>query len=125
MEKHVSQLGIHHITTDKQTITYRARQCEQLFSTVKEKANNMGMKVNSNKTQLLYISTNNSSSYIPTGDEAIKSGEVLKILVFTFGSKPDITVHVDKLLYKLGQNTWLIRHLRRSGMSRNDNLGSP
>ena len=83
------------------------------------------MRVNCEKTQLLCVSSNviNSvKSYIRYKGSEIRSTDKLKILGFTFGSKPNVQAHVDALVYKFRSRLWALRHLRRSGMCQADLL---
>ena len=74
-----------HITTEKQEILVRAYKSEVQFSRVGELADQIGMRVNSKKTQILCIHHSKYSkvrSYIRTEGEDIMSGDSLKILGF-------------------------------------------
>ena len=105
------------------TILPHAIQSEKNFNTIKKKAENIGMRVNEQKTQLLCISGTNYSdvkSYIRTeSGQEIKSSDELKILGFWFGNEPTVAVHVRKLSEKFRARLWSLRHLKRSGMSPN------
>ena len=114
-----------HITTKKQKIKVHAPKSEKLFESVVQVANNIGMRVNDTKTQMLCISPNahsDISSYINTANSEITSGETLKILGFNFNTKPDASYHVSMLIDKFYSRLWTLRFLKRSGMDKNDLL---
>ena len=68
--------AITHITQNKQEETVHARKCEAYFKTINENATSIGMKINSEKTQLLCISDcnyseSNSLIYTSQGDRFV------------------------------------------------------
>ena len=112
-----------HITSGIRHIQTHAEKSEILFRNVRELADRIQMKVNENKTQLLCIHPYNNervTSYIKTEDSVLKSGETLKILGFTFDSRPDASYHVKKLVTKFYGMLWSLRFLKRSGMEISD-----
>ena len=114
------------ISESTQVILPHAIKSEKNFNTIKRRAEEIGMRVNSAKTQLLCISGSTSAtvrSYIRTecGNE-IKSAPELKILGFWFGTRPNVAVHVTKLAEKFRARLWSLRHLKRSGMLPGDLL---
>ena len=85
--------SITRISEQKQEVVIHAEKSEVLFNTVTARANEINMKVNTGKTQLLCISANQTSvatSYIRTGNEKIYSTDKLKILGFIFVTKPSV-----------------------------------
>ena len=85
----------------------------------------IGMLVNSNKTQMLFVHPcvhNSVSTFIRYGGEKINSTEDLKILGFYFNSKPNASYHVEKMVDKFYHRLWTLRFLKRSGMNDNDLL---
>ena len=90
-----------------------------VFLTVVKNASDIGMSVNERKTQLLCISSaidSDVSSYIRlTDDLIIRSGQSLKIVGFHFGSKPNVDVHIEKVLGKARSRSGVVRNLKRSG----------
>ena len=114
------------ISESTQVVLPHAIQSERNFNKIKKRAEEIGMRVNSAKTQLLCISGSTSAivrSYIRTecGQE-IKSAPELKILGFWFGPRPNVAIHVTKLAEKFRARLWSLRHLKRSGMSPSDLL---
>ena len=114
-----------HITVNKKVVHSRAFKSEHLFENITKRAEDIKMRVNQSKTQLLCISGNNdqiTNSYIKTNDGRIDSGEELKILGFWFGRTPSAGTHIDKMLSKFRSRLWSLRHLKRNGMSAEDLL---
>ena len=108
-----------HITTKKCSLDIRAIKSERLFTRINEKANDIGMQVNSEKTQMLCIHScvnNNVKSHIKYGNEKISSTEGLKILGFTFDTKPNANKHVELLIQRFYSKLWSLRFLKKSGL---------
>ena len=113
-----------HITTNKRKVTVHAKKSEVLFNRVTEMADDVKMKINSNKTQMLCINPNpysDMTSYINTpSNEVIRSTDSLKILGFTFGREPNAKMHVTKLIERFHSKLWTLRFLKGSGMHSRD-----
>ena len=97
-------------TTEKLKKVILARQCEDLFRTISNNANKIGMSVNQKKTQMVRISAANSynaQSFIttPTGEQ-IWSGPSMKILGFCFGEGPNVNEHVEQVIRKYNKRAW-------------------
>ena len=125
IEKVRTTAAISHITAGKTTYSVHAPQSENIFITVGEKAQELGMVVNESKTQLLCISAKGPQlqSYIRTETgQTIDSADHLKILGFTFGQTPDVSVNTCLLTAKFNSSLWALRKLKRSGMSQPDLL---
>ena len=125
IEKVKQSTALSVISENKTILLPHAIKLEKNFTRVKNRAQEIGMKVNSTKTQLLCVSGNHSctvKAYIRTDDEEIVSGDELKILGFWFGPKPNVNVHVEKMLAKFRARLWSLRHLKRAGMSSADLL---
>ena len=115
------------VMTERKTNRFlHAKGSEEFFNTVDERCSEIGMKVNSEKTQLLTISpatTENVSSYIKTrGGDMIQSQETLMILGFVFGRRPSVQPHLDHLANKFRTRLWSIRHLKFAGLPEEDLL---
>ena len=83
-----------HISVHKRKVKILAQKSETIFKNVKTLANEVNMKVNASKTQLLCIHSNANSiitSYIRDGNMEINSSDSLKILGFHFGTDPNFT----------------------------------
>ena len=71
------------------------------------------------KTQMICISASQDEvkSYMNVDGKRMLSGQSLKILGFTFGTRPNVNTHVNLMLMTLRRRLWIINHLKRSGMS--------
>ena len=111
--------AISHITTNKCQLDIRAIKSERLFARINDKAEEIGMQVNGSKTQMLCIHPcihNSVKTHIKFDNERINSTEQLKILGFTFDSKPNATKHVVLLIERFYSKLWSLRYLKRSGL---------
>ena len=122
IEKVKQATAISIISETKTTLLPHATKSEANFERVKNRAEEIGMRVNASKTQLLCISGNNAfnvQSYIRTANEEIRSTDKLKILGFWFGPTPNVGLHVKKMLRKFRSRLWA---LKTSKKSRNEHL---
>ena len=84
------------------------------------------MKVNSAKMKQICIS--DSLSFIArghihtTGGERIGCDETMKVLGFTFGSRPNCSAHVETIRRSFRGRYWLLIHLAQNGFSQPDLL---
>ena len=125
IEKVKQSTAITSYSEAKPLVKPHAIKSERNFENIKQRAESIGMRVNSDKTQLLCITGNTTSvvqSYIRTEGKEIKSGNSLKILGFWFGPNPNVNVHIQKLKEKFRSRLWSLRHLKRSGMQPSDLL---
>ena len=109
-----------HITVNKRSELAIASKSERVFGKVQELADEINMKVNNKKTQMLCIHASNFSnvrSYIRTDDDDIVPGDTLKILGFNFSCDPSANYHVLGVIDKLYSKLWTLRFLKRSEMS--------
>ena len=110
-----------HISTRKTKLRAHAKKSETLFKNTKILADEVGMRVNERKTQMLCIHScinNELSTYIkPNEVDSIESTSELKILGFKFNNKPDASFHVSKLIDKFYSRMWTLRFLKRGGMA--------
>ena len=119
IEKVKQSTAVSSITQNKTVLLPHTIKSEENFAAIKPNAEIIGMKVNTAKTQFLCISSNSNyevKSYIRTMDTEIKSSNELKILGFWFGNKPNINIHVNKLLDKFPSRLWSLGQLKKSGM---------
>ena len=89
------------------------------FVNVQNLANDLGMKVNNQKTQLLCMHANKASNvttYINTDTGKIVSTNTLRILGFDFDSTPSATHHVTGVIDKFYNKLWTLRFLKKGGM---------
>ena len=109
-----------HITTNKCKLNVRALKSERLFGRVNELASDVGMKVNSSKTQMLCIHPcvhNEVETHIRDEDKVINSLNELKILGFYFDRHPNANHHIRKTISKFHSKLWTLRFLKRSKLS--------
>ena len=104
-----------HFSTRTSVAQCKARYTELIAEGITDKAEEIGMKVNTLKTQLLMISPPNgfnNKSYISIRNQKINSTEEMKLLGFTFGSQPNVTAHIASIKKKFKSRYWSLIHLR-------------
>ena len=108
-----------HYSTKKQQKTVRAKGCEAVISNIKRNSKEVGMIVNSEKTQSICISACNYydvSSVVNTEDGTIENTKTLKVLGFVFGDRPNVSEHVNYIVTKFNRCSWSMTHLKRAGI---------
>ena len=99
---------------------------QNMFRRVVHNAEEIGMKVNSAKTKQICISdslTFKARGHIyTTNGERIGTDETMKILSFTFGSRPNCSAHVEAVRRSFRGRYWLLIHLGRNGFGEADLL---
>ena len=104
----------------------RATRSQNLFRQITRIAELLGMKVNSDKTQMLCISesrTYKASAFIETErGEIVSSADSLKILGMYFSSRPDMSAQVESICRKFRARVWTLRHLHHRGFTQEDLL---
>ena len=108
-----------HYSTNKTNISVRACKSERLFRRINYLADEIGMRVNCDKTQMLCINAcihNNVRSYIESGETKIQSTNALKLLGFNFDARPNANRHVELLIEKFYSRLWALRFLKKSGL---------
>ena len=97
---------------------------QNAFRSVTGNAGKLGMLVNASKTGLLCVS--DAMNYTPmpyildADNNRIECIDELKILGFTFSSKPTVSAHVASVVRCMRQRTWSLRHLGQLGFSQED-----
>lgn len=92
---------------------------EKDFIALDSRARDINMKINTKKTQLLVIGPSNGYAHsaalrVGEGDE-ILSVDKLKLLGFTFGSKPGVGDHVEAVKDRFMRKIWMLYRLRNAG----------
>ena len=112
------------VSTFSQSIQKRevhARKSEESFKNIMENATSIGMKINSEKTQLLCINDCNYSetnSFIYTDDDTkINSTCTMKTLGFIFSNRPNVVENTNYIIKKCNRSVWSLNHLKRAGIS--------
>ena len=87
--------------------------------------NNRNVKVNVEKTAMITI--HDSVSYTPVGyiqdaggQRVEGSAPFIKIVGFYFSSRPDVSLHVQETVKKVRRKYWIIRHLKRLGLTQQE-----
>ena len=105
-------------------VSIRAALCEEFFNTVSANAKDVGISVNVKKTQVLCISAVTGSDvdfFIKFGSGDVQKGQnTLKQLGFVFGRRPNAEMHVKNLMTKFRQRIWIIRHLKKALVPKED-----
>ena len=99
----------------------QALPSQNAFRSITTNAEKIGMVVNNNKTVLLCISDalnyKPSTYIIDNSGNRIDCVDKMKILGFTFSSKPTVTAHVETIAKRMRQKYWSLRHLRGVGFN--------
>ena len=107
-----------HITAGQTLEELTELQIEDTFHELNRGAEEIGMKINKKKTQLMVMSPPNgflTRASIRTGEGVVESQEKLKLVGFTFGSRPGVHDHVESIGEKFRMKIWMLYHLRNAG----------
>ena len=109
-----------HISAANPIEEIRAMGIERSFNGIIRLANDIGMVVNTKKTQLLCLGPNNgydtrSEIFLESG-ERICSSDGMKLLGFQFDSTPKMNAQIDLIRAKYRATIWSIFHLRNAGL---------
>ena len=113
------QLGVRHITTGRTLESIPGPKTGGLLCSIIRAAEEIGMKVNCAKTQLLVVAPDNGCTTTCTlnmENATIRSKSTMKLLGFMLGSSPGVGPHVQYLKEKFRKRFWALIHLRRSGI---------
>ena len=116
-EVHPLEAAKKHLSQHKEHRLIHARFCEDEFNSINNKAVNIGMKINAEKTQLLCLSDSRHycvNSYINSQHSTIKSTEKMKILGFIFEESPTVNAHIEYSITKFNRAIWSLSHLKRA-----------
>ena len=129
LEKACQENSISHISTNRRQLRVHAPKVEDFFERVFVAAAEMNMRVNQKKTQVLCMSAavnDYVSAYIrPLVNNSVvetTSSDSLKIVGFTFGNRPNVSLHIQIMCDKFRCKLWGFRKLKSSGMSQKDLL---
>ena len=118
-------LAQRHLTTGTTLERFETLPIGGILDDLSGKSEDIGMKINTKKTQLLVISPPNGciTSAIATVADGtvITSPNSLKLVGFHFGTAPGVQRHVEELQGKFRKKIWMIYHLREAGL-KGDNL---
>ena len=94
---------------------------QNAFRSISVKAEEMGMVINSDKTQLLTIS--DALHYRPkafildSNNTRIDSVEQMNVLGFHLSDRPNVNAHVNHILKRMRLRYWMLYHLRKLGFN--------
>ena len=111
--------AIKHFSARGPTESIPALETDSFINGVIERAEDIGMRVNCAKTQLLVVSLDNgckSTAMIKAGSTHIASGDSLKLLGFMFGSEPGMSEHFALIRRKFRGRFWSLIHLKVAGI---------
>ena len=112
--------GTRHFTTGATRETFENLALEGDFVNLAGRAEDIGMKINAKKTQLLVISPDNgcvTSAVIDPGDgQLVRSVDRMKLVGFTFGDTPSAGLHVESIEEQYKRKKWMLYHLRDAGL---------
>ena len=111
--------AIRHITSGPTIETIAPDGLGHALGVIAERANDIGMKVNVGKTQLLCLPPRNgcsTSASIATSNGPVHSGKTMKLVGFTFGSDLSVSAHVDTIREDYRVKIWFLFHLREAGI---------
>ena len=111
--------AVRHISTAITKESFESLALGGDFDTLSNRAEEIGMKINAKKTQLLVISPANgcltTSSISPEGSDKIESVDRLKLVGFTFGNAPTAEAQVEAIEDQYKKKKWMLYHLREAG----------
>lgn len=118
--------AIRHVSAGPTTEVLRPVCLEVGLENLARRAEDIGMRVNVEKTQLLCISPlngcNTTASIKPRSSSGwVESGNRMKLVGFTFGPTPSAAYHVDAIREEYRRKVWMLFHLHESGI-RGQNL---
>ena len=114
------EAGARHITTGQPVESYHAAGTEGMADSIVARAEDIGMRVNCKKTQLLCMSGDDgykTTAEITVDGQTIQSCERMKLLGFTMGTTPGAGEHVEVLKARFRAHFWSILHLKQAGVT--------
>ena len=110
-----------HISAATPTATFECLELEGDMKELKRRAEAINMKTNVKKTQLLVISPPNGYCTLAVmkqeGGDDLTSIETLKLVGFTFGSRPGATAHLDVIRDRFRRRVWMLYNLKDAGLT--------
>ena len=107
-----------HFTTAQTAAHLEGLELERDLETLKDRAEDINMKINVKKTQLLVISPPNGwkvTASIDSNPEVIQAVDKLKLVGFTFGTDPGAGAHVEAVKDRIKRKVWMLYKLRSAG----------
>ena len=98
-----------------------AYKSERYLKLTTQNATKIGMKINDKKTKITVAKNSLVNSHINLRDGSQVYGqETLKMLGFVFGRRPNAAAHVDHIRVKFFACLWVIRHLLKAGLQKDE-----
>ena len=114
------ELVVRHVSAARTQEQVPALGLQDLMHGIVQRAEEIGMRVNCSKTQLLCVSAENgchTTASITVNGITINSEEEMKLLGFMIGASPGVGSHVDHIKAKFRVRFWTLIHLKRAGLS--------
>ena len=111
--------AIRHLLSGPTTEVLHPAGLESTLVDIAGRADEIGMRVNVKKTQLLCISPNNgciTSAYVKANGDYVWSSPAMKLVGFTFSGSPTAEAHVLSIREEYCRKVWFLFHLRESGI---------
>ena len=108
-----------HLSTSVAKATFEGLCLERDLAEMKRRVEGINMKINAKKTQPLVISPpngyNTTAVLRQDGEEEVRSIDTLKLVGFTFGSKPGAAAHLEVIRSRFRRRVWMLYNLREAG----------
>ena len=108
-----------HLSTATAKATFQGLALERDLAELKGRVEEINMKINAKKTQLLVISPPNgydtSAVLRQEGEEEVWSVDTLKLVGFTFGLRPGAAAHLEVIHARFRRRVWMLYNLRDAG----------
>ena len=113
--------SIRHISSAKPVEWLSSEGMSEFFHSLSSRADEIGMRVNAKKTQLMCVAPDNgydSKAAFEVGEEGtmIESQNTMKLLGYMLGTGPGASDHFELLRRKFRARFWALIHLRRTGI---------
>ena len=109
-----------HFTTNRTLETANCPELDALLAAIITRTEEIGMKVNASKTQIICVSPDNgchTTAAVSVGGNIIESTDRMKLLGFMLSSDPNMNKHVEFIQQKFRGRFWALIHLKRAGMT--------
>ena len=108
-----------HLTTAATRAHLDGMELERDFFRLNNREEDLNIKINEKKTQLLVIGLPTGHQYtgsvVGPGGDTIEGVEKLKLIGFTFGNRPGVAAHVKAIEERFRRKVWMLYHLWDSG----------
>ena len=111
--------AVRHFTTNTTVEKVPANATASVFMGIEERAKEIGMAVNTGKTQMVVVAPDNgcnTTAEFEAGNAKIASQESIKLLGFLIGSSSGMTHQVKHIRARFRAHFWSLIHLRGAGI---------